>query len=289
MKTIFAALAAMLALVPAAAADRVTFAFTGRVTEVNAGAILDDFSELGVVPGARLHGEYVFESSTPASRGSSASYRGAILEARMQIAGWTLLGPTSDPFVNSIGVSPTSYTVTLGVEDAPDLLPGMPPTTTIEIYFLAADPPAFESTELPLQPPDLSLFDTRFARVLGGGGAVGRVSVVFEIESLKRVPDRVEEILGSWVRRRGVSFQVTSTGCTHKEDFQVVVFEGPILGVALIRTRPDACQQIVPLGKRLRFSHAEMGLEPGEEFVVINPRAAVAVPERRSRRGRRSP
>lgn len=287
MRKIFAALAVMVCLVPAAAAERVTFAFTGRVTEVNALATLG-FTELGVVTGAPFHGEYVFESSTPSSPGVPGSFRGAILEARIQIAGWTLQGPTSNAFTNRIDVSPTSYSVTMGVDDAPDLIPSIHAGTTVEFFFSGADPPAFENTELPLQPPDLSLFDMRFARVLGGGGAAGRVSVVFEVESLKRVPDRVEEILGIRVQRNGIIFQVTSNGCTHKEDFEVVVFEDAILRIALIRTRPDSCRQFVPLGRKLRFSHAEMGFEPGEEFVVINPRAPVSVSESRARRGLRS-
>lgn len=280
MKLMFATLAAVAALAPAASAEPVTFAFAGRVKDVivtGDPVFLDRLAELGVVDDAPLYGEYVFESLTPSSPDSPGSYSGAILAARMQVGGWTLQGPTSDTITNRIGVSPTSYSVNVDVEDAPDVFPG--PTTTIEILFFGADPPVFESTDLPVEPPDPSLFGGQFTRVMGGFGAAGRIQVTFEVESLTRIPDRVEEILGIRVERHDVVFQVASSGCTREEDFEVAVFEGgPVLQVALIRTRPDSCRRFKPLGTKLRFSHAEMGLEPGEEFVVINPRAPVAVP-----------
>ena len=207
MEEQLAELGLMAALAHTAVAEPITFAFTGRVTEVTGvPAIIDRFTELGVEAGAPLYGEYVFESSTPSSSGS---YTGAILEARMQIGGWTLEGPLSDRFSNSIGVGPTSYTVNIGVDDAPDVIPGQFATTAIEIFLLEADP-AFESTDLPVQPPDLSLFGVRFGRLLGGGGPAGRVFVHFDVKSLTRISDRVEEILGIRVRRRGVVFQVSA-------------------------------------------------------------------------------
>lgn len=277
-----ATLAAVVALAHVASAEPVTFAFTGRVTEIivtGDPAVLDRFTELGVVDDASLWGEYVFEAATPPSRDSPGIYDGAILEARMQIGGWTVNGPSADAFSNSIRVGSTSYSLSVDVKDTPDVFPEPPPTTTLSIILFAADPPVFESTDLPAQPPDPSLFGSQLSRVSGHGDAAGRVQVEFEVESLSRIPDRVEEILGIRIRRDHVVFQVTSSGCTGKRDFDVAVFGGgDVVQVALIRTRPDACQHPKALGKKLRFSHAELGLEPGEEFVVINPRAPVVVP-----------
>jgi hypothetical protein len=199
----------------------------------------------------------------------------------MQIGRWAVQGPTSVSRVNSIGVSPTSYSVAVAVHDEPDVIPSDAATTVLSMAFFGADPPVFESTDLPVQPPDPSLFDIAFARVLGGGGDAGRVQVVFEVETLVRVPDRLEEILGIQIRRHGLVFQVPSSGCTDKTDFEVDVFEGSVLRVLLIRPRPDPCRVVEPLGTKVHFSYRELGLEPSEEFVVINPRAPVLVPERR--------
>jgi len=40
-----------------------------------------------------------------------------------------------------------------------------------------------EPEKLPVEPPDPLLFGSRFARVLGGGGAAGRAPVRFELVS----------------------------------------------------------------------------------------------------------
>jgi hypothetical protein len=274
------ALALMAALPHTVAAEPVSFSFTGRVTLVSgAPFVVDHFEQLGVAVDAPLHGEIVFESSTPPSPSSPGFYRGAILRARMQTGDWGVQGPTAVSRVNSIGVSLTSYSLAVAVHDEPDVIPSDNATTVMSMVFSRVDPPAFESTDLPVEPPDPSLFDFAWGRVLGGGGAAGRVQVAFEVERLVRVPDRLEGIVGIQIRRRGIVFQVRSSGCTDKSDFQVDVFEGSVLNVALIRTRPDLCRAVEPLGTRVFFSYRELGLEPTEEFVVINPRAPVLVPE----------
>lgn len=289
MRLVLGTLALMVALPHTAAAEFVTFAFTGRVTLVTgASFITDAFAELGVVVGAPVNGEYTFDPSTPSSSDASGSYDGTILQQRMRIGGWSVHGPTSVSRINSIGVTPTSYSVNVAVHDAPDVIPSAQSTTTLSMIFFGADPPAFETTELPTEPPDPSRFEFASARVLGGGGAARRVQVAFDVETLVRVPDRLEEILGVQIRRRGIVFQVKSSGCTNETDFEVEVFDGPVLLLALIRTRPDLCQVAEPLGTRVRFSYRELGLESAEEFVVINPRAPARVPETRTRRPRRS-
>jgi hypothetical protein len=284
MRLILLVLTLMSVLAYTASAEPVTFAYIGRVTLVSgAPSVVDAFLELGVVADAPVHGEYSFESTTPSSPDSPGRYKGAILQSRLRIGGWSVQGPTNAGIANSIGVTRTSYGIAVAVGDEPDVIPSERSTTTLSMTFFGAAPPAFENTELPVEPPDLSLFEFESARVLGGGGAAGRVQVAFDVETLIRVPDRLEEILGVQIRRRSVVFQVTSSGCTRAADFEVEVFEAPVLLVALIRTRPDLCRVFEPLGKRVRFSYRELGLEPGDEFVVINPRARALVPDRRGR------
>ena len=290
MRSATIALGLMVALAHTAAAEPVTFVFTGRVTLVSGAAfVVERFGELGVAAEAPVHGEIIFESSTPSTSDASDHYIGTILRARMLVGGWGVQGPTAVGIANSIGVTPTSYSIDGAVHDAPDVIPSDAATTVLSMVFSGADPPAFESTDLPVEAPDPSLFDFAWGRVLGGGGAAGRVQVAFDVETLVRVPDGLEEIMGIQIRRRGVVFQVKSSGCTRKADFEVDVFDGPVLRLALLRTRPDPCRAVEPLGKRVQFSYRELGLEAAEEFVVINPRAAVRVPERRqgpgSRRG----
>jgi hypothetical protein len=209
----------------------------------------------------------------------------------MRIGGWTVQGPTNASRTNSISVSPTSFSVAVAVHDEPDVIPSDASTTVLYLQLHGADPPVFENTDLPAEAPDPSLFDVAFGRVLGGGGDAGRVQVIFEVETLVRVSGRLEEILGIQIRSRRIVFQVKSSGCTDKADFEVEVFEGSVLQVALIRTKPDLCRAVEPLGTRIHFSYRELGLELAEQFIVINPRAAALVPDRRvdsgARQGRR--
>lgn len=275
-------------LAQAAGAELITFGFTGYVTGVsNTGdpIFIERLADLGVVADASVSGEYVFDSATPERPDRPGNYPGAILFAQMGIGGWTLTGPLpdADEIFQGISVSPTSYSINVRVQDTPAVLPSSNPTR-IQITLFGADPPVFEGTELPTEPPDPSLFSGSLARVMSHGPDTGRVEVRFELESLTLIPDRIEAILGSVVGRRGIFFQVASSGCTKKADFEVLVLEGPVVRVALSRAEPDPCDASVPFGTRIPFSYAEMGLRPLEEVVVANPRAPVTVPHHRLRR-----
>lgn len=87
-----------------------------------------------------------------------------------------------------------------------------------------------------------------------------------------------EALLGLTVDEGGISFQVFSGGCTHKEDFQVQ-FLGNTRNNALnlVRMRPDFCKALVPYGTTIKFTYEELGLKKGAEFKVVNPLAAVRV------------
>ena len=89
----------------------------------------------------------------------------------------------------------------------------------------------------------------------------------------------VEELMGVMIRKNGITFQVKSSGCTSKEDFNVEVLESYPLQLRLIRSQPDFCDAYEPLGTRIKFNYRELGLTVGTQFSVINPLAVVSVPD----------
>ena len=69
---------------------------------------------------------------------------------------------------------------------------------------------------------------------------------------------------------RGVRFdggavvvKVDSNGCTQASDFEVLVSDGSPVEITLRRTKPDLCKALAPDGVELRWSYADLGLEPG--------------------------
>ena len=84
----------------------------------------------------------------------------------------------------------------------------------------------------------------------------------------------VDHLLGMQVDAEGVVFQVFSSGCTSKEDFRIARFqryESDPVQIILIRMQQDPCDQVIPYGTTIRYSYAELGLEKGRRFVVLNP------------------
>lgn len=96
-------------------------------------------------------------------------------------------------------------------------------------------------------------------------------------QAVLSVPSEVEALLGLRIDERGLTFQVESSGCTKKGDFEVQVFDVKPRQFLLLRTRPDLCEAVVPYGKRIRFSFAELGIEIGDRIRVLNPLATVQV------------
>lgn len=87
-----------------------------------------------------------------------------------------------------------------------------------------------------------------------------------------------EEILGVQYEAEGVTFQVTSSGCTSKEDFSFVVLESYPMGLVLTREKIDPCEAHVPFGTKIKYSYSELGFIPGSEFKVLNPLHVFKVP-----------
>ena len=89
---------------------------------------------------------------------------------------------------------------------------------------------------------------------------------------------QVEHIWGVQITPKGLVFQVFSGGCTKKKDFKVEIMESYPVQILLVRVKPDPCDAFVPMGKKIRFKWRQLGLQAGNEFSVVNPRAVLSVP-----------
>jgi hypothetical protein len=65
--------------------------------------------------------------------------------------------------------------------------------------------------------------------------------------------------------------RVDSNGCTQASDFEVSVAENSPAKITLRRIKPDMCKALVPDGVDLRWTYADLGLEPGTPARIINP------------------
>ena len=65
--------------------------------------------------------------------------------------------------------------------------------------------------------------------------------------------------------------RVDSNGCTQASDFEVSVSDGSPTEITLRRTKPDLFKALVPDGVELRWTYADLGLEPGTPARIFNP------------------
>ncbi len=113
--------------------------------------------------------------------------------------------------------------------------------------------------------------------ILGLVIAVSAWSWPASTQTVFSIDSEIEQLLGLRVDARGLTFQVHSSGCTKKTDFEVQIFETAPRQLVLVRIRPDFCDALVPYGKRIRFSFPELGLSQGQRVRVLNPLATVQV------------
>jgi len=69
----------------------------------------------------------------------------------------------------------------------------------------------------------------------------------------------------------GLVARVDSNGCTQASDFEVLVNDGSPAEITLRRTKEDLCKALVPDGVELRWTYADLGLEPGAPARILNP------------------
>lgn len=65
--------------------------------------------------------------------------------------------------------------------------------------------------------------------------------------------------------------RVDSNGCTQASDFEVAVADNNPVEITLRRTKQDLCKALVPDGVELRWTYADLGLEPGTAARILNP------------------
>lgn len=75
--------------------------------------------------------------------------------------------------------------------------------------------------------------------------------------------------------REALTIQVSSSGCTAKEDFAFYVErKGPATTLSFARKKLDPCQSFAMGKTALSFTWAELGLEPRAPVFLLNPLAA---------------
>ena len=82
--------------------------------------------------------------------------------------------------------------------------------------------------------------------------------------------DYIESILGFSKDFDGIEYQVLSGGCTTKESFELKVLQSSPARLQLIRIIGDPCEA-APKCMIIKYSWSEIGLRPGDRFVVANP------------------
>lgn len=131
-------------------------------------------------------------------------------------------------------------------------------TTTFDVQLTGdATPQSF----------DLEFVDAEF------GGLLGSIPVTIG------VPEPVlEPLLGVLVRKPAIVFQVSSSGCTTRNDFRVDVLGSSPHELTLVRLREDPCDAFEPLGTLIPFRYPELGIRPGAQLQVVNPLGVAEVP-----------
>jgi hypothetical protein len=82
-------------------------------------------------------------------------------------------------------------------------------------------------------------------------------------------------IYGAEVSQRDneITIVAHSNGCTQKEDFRFVVRDrgDDEFDIGFRRERPDNCKALVPEGRRMTWSFAELGLPRNASVQILNP------------------
>jgi hypothetical protein len=70
-----------------------------------------------------------------------------------------------------------------------------------------------------------------------------------------------------------VTITARSNGCTQKEDFDFVVRDrgDDEFDVGFRRENPDNCKALVPEGRRMTWSFAELGIPRNARVMILNP------------------
>ena len=93
--------------------------------------------------------------------------------------------------------------------------------------------------------------------------------------ALAQAPQTLMPLYGVTVSAAGVTVRVPAGACAHKSDFTVAVLgREPQSMVLFTPKRPQGCGPVGPGHVDLSYALDELGLKPGEGFILANPLAA---------------
>jgi hypothetical protein len=82
----------------------------------------------------------------------------------------------------------------------------------------------------------------------------------------------VEPLMGYTYDIDGLAFQVSTGGCTSKDNFLVKQnMSGGYRNLVVYRTAEDPCLGYFPFGTMIYYSYDELNIEPGQKFKIANP------------------
>lgn len=97
------------------------------------------------------------------------------------------------------------------------------------------------------------------------------LTVVLALTTLTAQAESPEALLGYTYDDQGITFQVSSGGCTKKKDFTLYQRESWPVQLELVRHTFDMCEAVVPAGTKITFTWSELGVRDHFQFVVTNP------------------
>ncbi len=93
--------------------------------------------------------------------------------------------------------------------------------------------------------------------------------------ALSQAPQGLMPVYGLMVNAAGVTVRVPASACVHKSDFTVAVLKrDPQSMVLFTPKRPQGCGPVGPGHTDLTYALDDLGLKPGDSFILANPLAA---------------
>lgn len=88
----------------------------------------------------------------------------------------------------------------------------------------------------------------------------------------------IEKIMGVTIDGNGITYQVETHGCTHKNDFQIEktpsnINDRPSFSLTLKRVISDRCRMYVPYGTFIFYSWDDLNIEPRTYVKIANPQS----------------
>jgi hypothetical protein len=97
------------------------------------------------------------------------------------------------------------------------------------------------------------------------------IGLILATFALNSQAETFEKILGYSYDDSGVELQVLSGGCTNKASFEIQRrLVNQILTFGFKRIVYDGCLALIPYGVKVKYSYAEMGVSPFQQFKVLN-------------------